>query len=119
MNEREVDFLWKNGYNPANYYTQNPALKKAVDSLIPGFYGTSFKDIYDYLIKGDRRVPDPYMCLADFANYAMVHHNMLEAYKNKPSWNRRSLMNIANAGGFAADRSVSEYAEKIWKIKQI
>ena len=119
MNEREVDFLWKNGYNPANYYAQNPALKKAVDSLIPGFYGYSFKDIYDYLIKGERGMPDPYMCLADFGNYAMVYHNMTVAYQNKPEWNRRSLLNIANAGGFAADRSVSEYAGKIWRIKQI
>ena len=39
--------------------------------------------------------------------------------KDKTKWNKASLMNIARAGIFSADRSIKEYAENIWNIKRI
>ena len=30
-----------------------------------------------------------------------------------------SLMNIANAGFFSADRAVKEYADRIWNVRPI
>ena len=35
-------------------------------------------------------------------------------YKDQNRWNRMSLMNIANAGRFAADRAIRDYANTIW-----
>ena len=37
-------------------------------------------------------------------------------YLDKKLWNRMSLLNIARSGIFAADRSVAEYADHIWKV---
>ena len=34
-------------------------------------------------------------------------------------WAKMSLNNIASSGRFSADRSVREYAEKIWGLKRI
>jgi glucan phosphorylase len=34
-------------------------------------------------------------------------------------WAQKSLINIAGAGRFAADRSIREYAENIWNLKVI
>ncbi|MEG1519441.1 MAG: glycogen/starch/alpha-glucan phosphorylase, partial [Clostridia bacterium] len=42
-----------------------------------------------------------------------------QAYKNKDVWNKMSLMNIANAGRFAADRAIEQYVNEIWDIKKI
>ena len=39
---------------------------------------------------------------------------MNELYKDKDRWNRMSLMNIANAGIFSADRSILDYSRDIW-----
>ena len=60
------------------------------------------------------------MCLADFESYAQTQAKLSDLYrKDKKSWNKKSLNNIAAAGYFSADRSVREYAERIWDIKQI
>jgi starch phosphorylase len=44
---------------------------------------------------------------------------MIETYQNKDAWDRMSLLNIAAAGHFAADRSIEEYAQRIWRLKKI
>ncbi len=118
MNDKEVDSLWKRGYNAYNYYIENEFLRKIVDSLIPGFNGMSFKDIHDYLIANNGR-SDPYMCLADFGDYCRMHEIADRAYNDRISWNKMSLTNIAKAGIFAADRSVKDYADNIWHIKPV
>ena len=40
-------------------------------------------------------------------------------YEDTMGWNRMSLVNIANAGCFAADRSIKDYAETIWGNKPV
>ena len=42
-----------------------------------------------------------------------------DTYLNKKAFNKMSLMNIANAGFFSADRAVKEYADRIWTVKPI
>lgn len=118
MNEKEVETLWNQGYSPNSYYVKNDLLHAVVDSLVPGFNGTSFDDLHQYLLSGNG-IPDPYMCLADFGDYCRVHELADRAYRDREAWNRMSLINIAQAGHFAADRSVKEYADKIWHIKPV
>ena len=57
--------------------------------------------------------------MADFESYRMTHEEMTRDYTDKKSWSRKSLMNIAGAGHFAADRSVTEYADRIWNIRRV
>ncbi|MBQ1963047.1 MAG: glycogen/starch/alpha-glucan phosphorylase, partial [Clostridia bacterium] len=83
-----------------------------------GFAGESFADIASYLL-GGHGVADPYMCLADFESYRVTHEDMIRAYADKETWNRMSLLNIAAAGHFAADRSIEEYAQRIWNLKKV
>jgi starch phosphorylase len=59
------------------------------------------------------------MCLADFESYRTVHEQALQDYKDPDLWARKSLLNIAASGFFAADRSIAEYAERIWKLKPL
>ena len=59
------------------------------------------------------------MCLADFDSYMHCKDRVVMDYGNKEKWNRMSLMNIAGAGKFSADRSVEEYARNIWHIAKV
>ncbi|MBQ1229742.1 MAG: glycogen/starch/alpha-glucan phosphorylase, partial [Clostridia bacterium] len=114
----EVDRLWLEGYRSTNYYTTNERLARIVNYLTFGFAGESFADIASYLL-GGHGVADPYMCLADFESYRVTHEDMIRAYADKETWNRMSLLNIAAAGHFAADRSIEEYAQRIWNLKKV
>lgn len=114
----EVEEIWRKGYSAAEYYNRSPRLKAAVDSLQAGFAGRSFADIAKYLIYS-QRVSDPFMCLADYDFYSEAHERLIDAYADRRRWNRMALMNIAKAGYFAADRSIREYADNIWKVKPV
>ena len=114
----EVEQLWLSGYRSSAYYTSNEKLAKIVNFLTVGFAGESFADIAAYLLNG-HGIADPYMCLADFESYRITHESMIRAYRDKEAWNRMSLYNIAAAGHFAADRSIEEYAQRIWKLTKV
>ncbi len=114
----EVEELWFQGYNSAAYCVTNERLSKIVNYLNTGFAGQSFAGIANYLIAG-QGIADPYMCLADFESYHITHNRMIEDYRDRNAWMRKSLINIASSGFFAADRSIKEYADKIWHLDQI
>jgi len=59
------------------------------------------------------------MCLADFESYNLTHDRAIRDYRDRREWSRKSLINIASSGYFAADRSIREYAEKIWDLKTL
>lgn len=114
----QVEKMW-GSYYPSNLYTGNTEIRRIVDRLRVGFNGESFADIANYLILGSNNVADPYMCLADLGDYMRAAHDVDEAYKDKTRWNRMALVNIANAGVFAADRSIEEYAHNIWNLRKV
>ena len=103
--------------NPKEIYDKNPRVKTVVDMLKKGFAGESFADIAEYLIGVGR--PDPYMCLIDFDSYIDAHYKMDELYKDQMEWHKKSCINIARSGFFAADRSIEEYADNIWNLNRV
>ena len=56
------------------------------------------------------------MLLADLPAYAEAEQRMMRAYRDTENWNRMSLINIARSGIFAADRSIADYADTIWRV---
>lgn len=118
MRDYQVSELWQKGYNAQWYYDNNYIIKRVLDRLDRGFNGKSFSNIKHYLLN-QYPVADPYMCLADFDDYMRVYYQMDEAYKDRMRWNKMSLVNIAKAGIFSADRSIREYADNIWNLKKV
>ena len=118
LTAEEVDRLWEQGYNSSVYYANNKKLEKVINALNVGFNGQTFTDIAQYLLTGSP-IADPYMCLADFGAFCDVHAKADETYNDKVLWAKKSLNNIATAGIFASDRSIREYADRIWGLKRI
>lgn len=115
----EVDDIWRSGYSSSKYYNESPRLRRIIEALIIGFNGQSFSDMANYLLTGSP-IADPYMCMADFTSYSKTQRELSDLYvNNKHKWNQISLRNIAASGYFAADRSIKEYAENIWRLQQI
>ena len=110
MSTPEVESLKKSGYNPENYYHNNIELHKTIDFINnQGINGKFFPEVGATIIHHD-----PYMVLADFADYRNAQKKAEKMFLDKKLWNRMSLMNIAGAGVFAADRSINDYARDIW-----
>ena len=114
MKTSEVQQLQRDGYHPMNYVNNNPVLKGVIDFLSAGVNGKNFGDFVSSLTNSD-----PYMALADFADYQKAQEFSAELYKNKNRFAKMSLINIASAGIFSADRAIAEYAENIWHTKPV
>ena len=119
LNTYEVEEVWRNGYDSREYYRNSERLRAAVDRLNGNIGGQSFSHIAEYLINSGGSVSDPYLCLADFDSYRYEYDRAIEDYGDSCEWMRRSLVNIARSGRFAADNSIRTYAEKIWHIKPV
>lgn len=114
----EVDKL-RSHYNPTEYYTHDGRIKTVIDELRKGIGGVLFTEIADSLTVGRGGVADPYMVLADFGSYVDAQEKVNATYRDKYRFMRMSLVNTAKAGFFAADRSVEEYATRIWGLKKV
>lgn len=117
MNVDEVKELWRKGYNPNEFIAKSYELRQVVNMLTSGVLGRRFDDIAASLLTNRYGVADQYMALADFDDYVRAQNLVSETYMNKEAFMKMSLTNIAKAGVFSADRSVSEYAENIWNLK--
>lgn len=115
----EVQDMWRNGYNPTHYYQTNPRIKRLIDALRAGLNGVNFGEIADSLTIGRGGAADGFMVLADFESYAAAQQRVNDTYADAETWNRMSLVNVAKAGFFAADRAVEEYAQRIWGLVPI
>ena len=119
LNTHEVEEIWRNGYHAREYYHASDRIRSVVDRLYRPIGGVSFSHIADYLIGGSYGVADPFMCLADFESYLNTYMLATADYANRREWAKKSLMNTATSGIFAADNSVCNYAEHIWHAKPI
>ena len=115
--DQVTEYWQKNTYNATLLYETNPALQEITDQLVSGFFGKigeEFWSIRDSLT----RYNDEYFVLKDFDDYMRAWREAGEAYKDSNRWVRMSLTNIAKAGHFSSDRTIMQYAEQIWHIKE-
>lgn len=114
MTTPEVNRLKASGYQPINYFNNNAELRRVIEFIQQGFAGKQFPEIGNTIIHHD-----PYMVLADFADYRNAQKKIDELWKDKNNWNKMSLLNIAGAGRFAADRAINDYARDIWNTSPV
>ena len=117
LKTHEVNEMREAGYNPYRLYSRDPSLHRVLDQISNGFRdGVRYDDLVERLLFGKGSAPDEYMLLADFASYCAAERRMTEVYSDRDQWNRMSLINVARSGIFAADRSIADYAERIWHV---
>lgn len=110
----EVTALKAAGYDPKAYAARDGELMAVLDRFSRGFKdGKSYSDLVSGLLYGG----DPYMLIADYRDYVATHDRMYKTIADDGERAGLSIINTAQAGIFAADRAVREYAEGIWKIK--
>ncbi len=115
--EKVLDLYRRGGYKSWEEYHTYPRLKRVVDQLINGFFsdvGGEFRVIYDSLLMDN----DYFFVLKDFYSYIEGFNKLVYLYHDQENWNRTCLANIANSGFFSSDRSIKEYAEEIWHLRQ-
>ena len=107
------------GYQPRAIAEGNAELTAVLEAIRDGVFSPDepgrFQSIYDLLVNWG----DHYLLLADYAAYIAAQEQVDMAYQNKEAWSVMALRNVAAMGPFSADRTIGEYADKIWKSKPL
>ncbi len=114
MTTPEVNELKRAGYQPMNYFNNNAELRRVIEFIQAGIGGKQFPEIGNTIIHND-----PYMVLADFADYRKAQKQIDQVWRDREKWNRMSLLNTAGAGRFATDRAILDYARDIWHTEPV
>lgn len=115
----EIAKLKVSGYNPWDYYHNNPDLKQAVDMINSGFFSKSQPDLFKPVVDTLLRNGDQYFVMADFESFVRCQAKVAETYAKRNDWARMSILNTANMGSFSSDRTIMEYAKDIWGVKPV
>ena len=117
MTADEVAEKRKN-YNPHDLYVNDPGIRQTLDLLFSGHFDLNEQGVFEP-IKSLLLDHDTYMHLADFNSYIKIQEEAEKAFADRKRWMKMSLNNIAKAGKFSSDRTIREYADKIWNIKPL
>jgi glycogen phosphorylase len=115
LTAEEVAASKAKGYHPLRFYEADERIRRVLELIAgselcpdePGIFGP----LVDALLHDD-----PYMHLADFGPYLDTQAEADRVYRDRGEWTRRAILNVARCGYFSSDRSVSEYAERIWRL---
>ena len=91
MTTPEVNDLKRRGYQPSSYLNNNAELRKVIAFIQGGVNGKQFPEIANIVNH------DPYMVLADFADYRAAQKKIDEVWKDREKWNKMSLLKIGRA----------------------
>jgi len=92
-------------------------LKKVFKCILNNTFGdTSFmKDYVNNILSGN----DYYLICHDFYQYVEAQEKVDSGFRDKESWNTKCIETICRMGFFSSDRSINEYAEKIWNVEPL
>jgi starch phosphorylase len=118
LTAQQVFELQRAGYRPRDHYEQNAELKAVLDLISSGFFEPEHPELFRPLIQSllDQ---DTYMLLADFQSYVECQERVSKAFQDPDEWTRKAILNIAHMGKFSSDRSIREYAERLWQTRGV
>jgi starch phosphorylase len=119
MTAEEAAQRQADGYRPREIVESNPELAKTLEMIRSGAFSRGGSD--DARMVVDRITSDgePFLVLADFATYCEAQDRVDALYRQPEEWSRRAVLNTVGMGPFSSDRSVREYAERIWNIRSV
>lgn len=106
------------GYSPREYCDRTPELKEAIHLIESGLFSHGDSDLFRPLIDALLNY-DPYFLFADYESYVECQGKVSAAYRDQAHWTRMSILNTARMGKFSSDRSIRDYAEKIWHVQSV
>ena len=107
------------GYDPWSYYHGDQELRAVIDAIRDNQFASDepgvFLDIYKHLMEHG----DVFAHLADYRTYIDCQDRVAATYKNRDTWARMAVLNVARMSKFSSDRTIHEYARDIWNLTPV
>jgi starch phosphorylase len=107
------------GYQPWRELDADPALRAALELIDSGYFSKDGADDAQAVVRRLKSEGEPFLVLADFTAYAAAQDRADALYGDQEEWSRKASLNCLNMGYFSSDRSVREYADRIWNVRPV
>jgi starch phosphorylase len=104
------------GYDPMRVYAGDAVMRGALDAIAGGVFSPQDPSRHQSLVNALLWGGDHYLLLADFADYVIAQSQVDARFRDREAWVRSAIANVAGMGAFSSDRSIREYAERIWRV---
>ena len=104
-------------YNPHWHYEHEPETRAALDLIFSDYFSRNEPGVFAPLRDTLLTHGDHYMHLADLKAYLEADQRLRELYADSDGWARKAILNVAGSGKFSSDRTIAEYATRIWEVK--
>ena len=111
----ELDDLQRSGYHPMPWLGNDALAREAIDLIGSGHFSEGDRALFHPLL-ANLCGSDPYRVMADIGDYRRAQNEVDATWRDPARWSAMSLLNSARCGFFSSDRSIQEYAERIWKV---
>ncbi len=115
----EVTARRRDGYSPANIAAAQPELQRAIERIGAGEFTRGNPADVRALAARLLGNNEHFLVLEDFAAYAAAQDRVDTLYRDQDAWSRKAVINSLSMGPFSSDRSIREYADRIWGIKPV
>jgi starch phosphorylase len=113
---KEIEAL-RHNYRPWELIPNRSDLGEVLKLIEQGHFSNGDGDLFKPLLQ-NLTGHDPFFVLADFGDYMRAQDAVNRAWADRNRWNRMSLLNTARMGYFSSDRSIREYAQRIWRADE-
>jgi starch phosphorylase len=114
----QLEAINRGGYHPMPWLENDPIAREAIDLIGSGHFSEGDRDLFHPLL-ANLCGSDPFRVMADIGDYRQAHNAVDAAWVDAVGWSRMSLLNSARCGFFSSDRSIRDYAERIWNVESM
>ncbi|XP_013620367.1 alpha-glucan phosphorylase 1-like isoform X2 [Brassica napus] len=102
-------------------FVPDPSFEEVKQFVRSGVFGSNKYDELIGSLEGNEGFgrADYFLVGKDFPSYVECQEKVDKAYRDQKRWTRMSILNTAGSSKFSSDRTIHEYAEDIWNIKQV
>ena len=93
-------------------------MREAIDRIADGAFARGDRELFRPIVD-NLRLSDPFLVLADYADYVACQQRVDAAWRDQARWTRMSILNTARSGKFSSDRAIREYCERIWNVPPV
>jgi len=116
--QQVIEYYKNKNYRASEIYNSDMRLNTVVNQLVNGFLDTNkmeFMSIYDSLIPHN----DEFFVLKDFDSYVKAQSEIDRLFRQKSTWQKMAIVNIAKSGIFSSDNTIKQYAKEIWNTPSV